>query len=245
MLLNGDVLYFKSLILVCLFRSGLPPWRGSRVVARLPMTQGLACYFTSASWLLRWSRDSDVPPSLSTYQSIVFCTPCWWTQFAHCSLIDCKRWKQFFPKQFIVRGSDSFLRCVRTLCHCWCPPFSAGDATFIHTVACTWELGCWCRCCAWELGCVWMRVSEREWEWVWVWLSLWVWVSECVSEWWVRVSVIESECDWEWECEWVGEWGSVSVSESGRVSECECECECVWVRVSVSASVSESEYDCE
>ena len=37
----------------------------------------------------------------------------------------------FFPKQFTVGVLNSFLRCVRPLCHCWCPPFSAGDAAFL------------------------------------------------------------------------------------------------------------------
>ena len=61
-----------------------------------------------------------------------------------------------FLKQFIVRGSgvlNSFLRCVRPFCHCWCPPFSAGRAaflflcsagdffTFVSQVRC---LHCWC-----------------------------------------------------------------------------------------------------
>ena len=41
----------------------------------------------------------------------------------------------FLPKQFTVLLGvlNSFLRCVRPLCHCWCPPFSAGPCSIsIH-----------------------------------------------------------------------------------------------------------------
>ena len=38
----------------------------------------------------------------------------------------------FSPKQFTVRGViNSFLRRVRPLCHCWCPPISTGHVTFL------------------------------------------------------------------------------------------------------------------
>ena len=38
---------------------------------------------------------------------------------------------RFFPKQFTVRVLNSFLRRVRPLCHCWCPPISTGHVTFL------------------------------------------------------------------------------------------------------------------
>ena len=39
----------------------------------------------------------------------------------------------FFPKQnsLLLGVLNSFLRCVRPLCHCWCPPFSAGHVAFL------------------------------------------------------------------------------------------------------------------
>ena len=36
-----------------------------------------------------------------------------------------------FPKQFAVGVLNSFSRCVRPLCHCWCPRFSAGHVAFL------------------------------------------------------------------------------------------------------------------
>ena len=39
----------------------------------------------------------------------------------------------FFPKQFTVRGViKSFLRRVRPLCHCWCPPISTGHVLLVR-----------------------------------------------------------------------------------------------------------------
>ena len=42
----------------------------------------------------------------------------------------------FFPKQFIVRGvTNSFLRRIRPLCHCWCLPISTGHVIFLLSVS--------------------------------------------------------------------------------------------------------------
>ena len=39
---------------------------------------------------------------------------------------------RFFPPNSLLLGVlNSFLRCVRPLCHCWCPPFSAGHVAFL------------------------------------------------------------------------------------------------------------------
>ena len=37
----------------------------------------------------------------------------------------------FSPNSLLLGVLNSFLRCVRPLCHCWCPPFSAGHAAFL------------------------------------------------------------------------------------------------------------------
>ena len=36
-----------------------------------------------------------------------------------------------FPNSLLLGVLNSFLRCVRPLCHCWCPPFSAGHVAFL------------------------------------------------------------------------------------------------------------------
>ena len=35
------------------------------------------------------------------------------------------------PNSLLLGVLNSFLRCVRPLCHCWCPPFSAGHVAFL------------------------------------------------------------------------------------------------------------------
>ena len=35
------------------------------------------------------------------------------------------------PNSLLLGVLNSFLRCVRPLCHCWCPPFSPGHAAFL------------------------------------------------------------------------------------------------------------------
>ena len=35
------------------------------------------------------------------------------------------------PNSLLLGVLNSFLRCVRPFCHCWCPPFSAGHAAFL------------------------------------------------------------------------------------------------------------------
>ena len=35
------------------------------------------------------------------------------------------------PSSLLLGVLNSFLRCVRPLCHCWCPPFSAGHVAFL------------------------------------------------------------------------------------------------------------------
>ena len=59
----------------------------------------------------------------------------------------------FSPNSVLLGVLNSFFRCVRPLCHCWCPPFSAGHTaflficlpgdffTFVSQVRC---LHCWC-----------------------------------------------------------------------------------------------------
>ena len=37
----------------------------------------------------------------------------------------------FLPNSLLLGVLNSFLRCVRPLCHCWCPSFSAGHAAFL------------------------------------------------------------------------------------------------------------------
>ena len=37
----------------------------------------------------------------------------------------------FCPNSLLLEVLNSFLRCVRPFCHCWCPPFSAGHAAFL------------------------------------------------------------------------------------------------------------------
>ena len=36
-----------------------------------------------------------------------------------------------FPNSLLLGVLNSFLRCVRPLCHCWCPPFPAGHVAFL------------------------------------------------------------------------------------------------------------------
>ena len=62
-------------------------------------------------------------------------------------------YNRYSPKRLLLGVLNSFLRCVRPFCHCWCPPFSAGHAaflficlpgdffTFVSQVRC---LHCWC-----------------------------------------------------------------------------------------------------
>ena len=41
---------------------------------------------------------------------------------------------QLFSSNSLLLGVlNSLLRCVRPLCHCWCPPFSAGHVAFLFT----------------------------------------------------------------------------------------------------------------
>ena len=35
------------------------------------------------------------------------------------------------PNSLLLGVLNSFLRCVRPLCQCWCPPFSAGHVAFL------------------------------------------------------------------------------------------------------------------
>ena len=35
------------------------------------------------------------------------------------------------PNSLLLGVLSSFLRCVRPLCHCWCPPFPAGHVAFL------------------------------------------------------------------------------------------------------------------
>ena len=46
------------------------------------------------------------------------------------------------PDSLLLGVLNSFLRCVRPLCHCWCPPYSAGHVAFLSFVShvCHW----WC-----------------------------------------------------------------------------------------------------
>ena len=37
----------------------------------------------------------------------------------------------FSPNSLLLGVLNSFLRCVRPFCHCWCPPFSAGHAALL------------------------------------------------------------------------------------------------------------------
>ena len=37
----------------------------------------------------------------------------------------------YSPNSLLLGVLNSFLRCVRPLCHCWCPPFSAGHVAFL------------------------------------------------------------------------------------------------------------------
>ena len=37
----------------------------------------------------------------------------------------------FSPNSLLLGVLNSFLRCVRPLCHCWCPPFSAGHVALL------------------------------------------------------------------------------------------------------------------
>ena len=37
----------------------------------------------------------------------------------------------FSPNSVLLEVLNSFLRCVRPLCRCWCPPFSAGHTTIL------------------------------------------------------------------------------------------------------------------
>ena len=37
----------------------------------------------------------------------------------------------FSPNSLLLGVLNSFLRCVRPLCHCWCPPSSAGHVEFL------------------------------------------------------------------------------------------------------------------
>ena len=37
----------------------------------------------------------------------------------------------FSPNSLLLGVLNSFLRCVRHLCRCWCPPFSAGHVAFL------------------------------------------------------------------------------------------------------------------
>ena len=46
-------------------------------------------------------------------------------------------WKSFFivsisPNSLLLGVLNSFLRCVRPLCRCWCPPFSAGHVALLY-----------------------------------------------------------------------------------------------------------------
>ena len=44
----------------------------------------------------------------------------------------CFRWADdFSPSSLLLGVLNSFLRCVRPLCHCWCPPFSDGHVAFL------------------------------------------------------------------------------------------------------------------
>ena len=74
---------------------------------------------------------------VSHFFSFVSQAGCFWSSPAsfHLSprLGACSRVSgRFFPKQFTVIGVlNSFLRRVRPLCHCWCPPISTGHVTFL------------------------------------------------------------------------------------------------------------------
>ena len=41
------------------------------------------------------------------------------------------RCKTFSPNSLLLGVLNSFLRCVRPLCHCLCPPFPAGHVAFL------------------------------------------------------------------------------------------------------------------
>ena len=74
---------------------------------------------------VRWLRHKCVlmfDPQLKHTFIVINCEKTWTWRFFP---------KQFSPNSLLLGVLNSFLRCVRLLCHCWCPPFSAGHVAFL------------------------------------------------------------------------------------------------------------------